>query len=76
MWLMICCITTEKYLVEYTDKEKRQFERRVERRIDASDAVAFKNFLAMYANPVCNKEKLNVKAKYIINLYWWYHRYG
>ena len=54
--------SSEKYLKEYTDKEKRQFERRVERRIDASDAVAYQNFLAMYANPVFNKEQLNVKA--------------
>ena len=53
---------SEKYLKEYTDKEKRQFERRVERRIDTSDAVAYQNFLAMYANPVFNKEQLNVKA--------------
>jgi len=53
---------TEKYSKEYNDKEKRQFERRVERRIDASDSVAYQNFLAMYANPVLNKEKLNGKA--------------
>lgn len=54
--------SSEKYLKEYTDKEKRQFERRVERRIDASDAVAYQNFLAMYANPVFNKEQLDGKA--------------
>ena len=53
---------TDKYKLEYSDKEKRQFERRVERRIDAADAVAFQNFLAMYANPVFNKEQLNGKA--------------
>ena len=53
---------TEKYSDKYTDKEKRQFERRVERRIEANDVVAFQNFLAMYANPVLNKEKLNVEA--------------
>lgn len=53
---------TQKYRTAYTDKEKRQFERRVERRIDASDAVAYKNFLAMYANPVLNKEILNGKT--------------
>jgi len=53
---------TEKYTEKYTDKEKRQFERRVERRIDASDAVAYQNFLSMYANPVLNKEQLNGKT--------------
>jgi len=53
---------TEKYKASYSDKEKRQFERRVERRIDASNAVAYQNFLAMYANPVLNKEKLDGKA--------------
>jgi len=53
---------TEKYSGKYTDKEKRQFERRVERRVEANDIVALKNFLAMYANPVLNKEKLNVEA--------------
>jgi len=53
---------TEKYSDKYTDKEKRQFERRVERRVGANDIVAFQNFLAMYANPVLNKEKLNVEA--------------
>jgi len=54
--------STEKYRSNYTDKEKRQFERRVEKRIDATNEVAFQNFLAMYANPVLNKEKLNVEA--------------
>lgn len=52
---------TDKYSGEYTVKEQRQFERRVECRIDANDAVALSNFLAMYANPVVNKEKLNGK---------------
>ena len=53
---------TEKYSACYTDKEKRQFQRRVAKRIDDTNAVAFQNFLAMYANPVLNKEKLNVKT--------------
>lgn len=50
---------TDKYSGKYTEKEQRQFERRVECRIDAGDPVALSNFLAMYANPVVNKEKLN-----------------
>lgn len=50
---------TNKYAAEYTEKEHRQFVRRVECRIDAKDKVALSNFLAMYANPVVNKEKLD-----------------
>ena len=53
---------TDKYIANYSDKEKRQFERRVERRVDMSDNVALQSFLSMYANPVFNKEKLNVEA--------------
>jgi hypothetical protein len=53
---------TDKYIANYSDKEKRQFERRVERRVDMSDNVALQSFLSMYANPVVNKEKLNVEA--------------
>lgn len=48
---------TNKYQQFYNDKEKRQFDRRIERRIDAKDPVALKNFLLMYANPVINKER-------------------
>lgn len=51
---------TTKYSNDYSEKEQRQFERRVERRIDTTDEVALQNFLAMYANPVVNKEKLDV----------------
>ena len=50
---------TEAYVSYYSEKEKRQFERRVECRIDVNDQVALSNFLAMYANPVVNKEKLD-----------------
>lgn len=50
---------TNKYSNEYTVKEQRQFERRVACRVDVNDKVAVKNFLAMYANPVVNKEKLD-----------------
>ncbi len=48
-----------KYKNFYSDKEARQFERRIEKRIDINDKVALINFLLMYANPVVNKEKLN-----------------
>lgn len=52
---------TDKYNGHYDDKEKRQFERRLEKRIDTSNPVAVKNFLLMYANPVINKEALSSK---------------
>ena len=50
---------TEKYTHAYTDKDKRAFERRLERRIDVANEVALDSFLLMYANPVINKEKLS-----------------
>lgn len=49
---------TNKYSHTYTDKDKRVFERRIERRIDPNNEVALESFLLMYANPVINKEGL------------------
>ena len=43
----------------YTDKEKRQFERRLTRRVDIKNALEVNSYLLMYANPVVNHEKLN-----------------
>lgn len=48
----------EKFADRYTDKEARQFQRRITRRVDKSDPVEVENFLKMYANPVVNKLKL------------------
>ena len=48
---------TNKYTAYYTEKEKRQFERRIDRRVEPYNHIALKNFLLMYANPVINKEK-------------------
>jgi len=42
---------------KYTEREKRQFERRIERRVTRDNEVALNNFLAMYANPVKNNLK-------------------
>lgn len=42
----------------YTPNEKALFERRLEMRIDHSDEFQLQSFLAMYANPVVNKMKL------------------
>ncbi|MDH6250326.1 1-acyl-sn-glycerol-3-phosphate acyltransferase [Chryseobacterium sp. H1D6B] len=49
---------TNKYAEEYTEKEKQLFVRRLEMRIDPSDAVSKEYFLAMYANPLINKLNL------------------
>ena len=45
----------------YTAKEKRQFERRLKRRVDASNALALNSYLLMYANPVINQQRLHEK---------------
>ncbi|THD69036.1 1-acyl-sn-glycerol-3-phosphate acyltransferase [Robertkochia marina] len=46
---------SDRFKEQYTDKEKRQFERRITRRICEDDPVEVENFLKMYANPVINK---------------------
>ncbi len=43
----------------YTLKEKRQFERRLTRRINIKNALEVNSYLLMYANPVLNQEALN-----------------
>ena len=43
----------------YSDKEKRQFERRISRRVDVNNALALNSYLLMYANPVINKMSLD-----------------
>ncbi|NAS32169.1 1-acyl-sn-glycerol-3-phosphate acyltransferase [Flavobacteriaceae bacterium R38] len=43
---------------KYTEREKRQFERRIERRVKTGNKIALENFLAMYANPVKNSMNL------------------
>lgn len=45
---------TERFTDFYDEKEKRQFERRIEKRIDIHNEVMKENFLLMYANPVIN----------------------
>lgn len=47
-----------KYQHIYTEKDKRTFERRIERRIEPGNTNALNSFLLMYANPVVNKEGL------------------
>jgi hypothetical protein len=48
----------EKYASKYSDKQKRQFERRLMRRVDLKNALEVNSYLLMYANPVVNKEGL------------------
>ncbi|WP_461532949.1 1-acyl-sn-glycerol-3-phosphate acyltransferase [Sinomicrobium sp.] len=48
---------TTRFADRYDEKEKRQFERRLEKRVGGEDEVTRKNFLAMYANPVINRMK-------------------
>ena len=49
---------TTKFSHLYTKDEKALFERRLEMRIDHSNEFLKHSFLAMYANPVVNKMKL------------------
>lgn len=46
---------TQTFSSFYDEKEKRQFERRLEKRIDIHNPVMLENFLLMYANPVINQ---------------------
>ncbi len=50
---------TQKYQQFYTEKEMRQFQRRIAKRITTNNEVALQSFLLMYANPVVNNEKTN-----------------
>ncbi|MFD2892407.1 1-acyl-sn-glycerol-3-phosphate acyltransferase [Flavobacterium chuncheonense] len=49
---------TTQFAAMYTEKEKQLFERRLELRINAGNETLREGFLAMYANPVVNKMKL------------------
>ena len=48
---------TNAFSHTYTERDKRGFERRLERRIDSNSEIAKESFLLMYANPVINKLK-------------------
>lgn len=43
---------------QYSVKEKRQFERRITKRVDVKNPLAVNSYLLMYANPVINKQAL------------------
>ena len=53
---------TDTYASQYTEQEKQLFIRRLEMRIDPSDAVSKEYFLAMYANPLINKISTEQKS--------------
>lgn len=44
---------------KYTAKQKRQFERRLTRRVDFKNALEVNSYLLMYANPVINQNNLH-----------------
>lgn len=49
----------KSFVNEYSEKEKRQFDRRISRRVDVKNPLALNSYLLMYANPVINKMSLN-----------------
>lgn len=49
---------SNEYEDKYTIKEKRQFERRITRRVDVENSLAVNSYLLMYANPVLNMQAL------------------
>ncbi len=46
-----------EYVDQYTEAEKKAFEKRLIERVDPTNQLMVKNFLAMYANPVNNQKK-------------------
>lgn len=52
---------TNLFADKYSENEKSLFERRLEMRIDESNAIEKDSFLAMYANPVVNNLKYHAK---------------
>lgn len=49
----------QEHGAHYTQKEKRQFERRLTRRIDIKNSLEVNSYLLMYANPVINRKLIN-----------------
>lgn len=49
----------ERFAGQYSEKEKRKFERRINRRVDVKNPLALNSYLLMYANPVINKLSLD-----------------
>ena len=49
---------TQTFSGAYTEKAKRQFMRRLERRVDMNNPLEVNSFLLMYANPVINQKAI------------------
>ncbi len=49
---------SNEYKDFYTPEEKDEFEQRLNKGVDMKDQVAMNNFLAMYANPVSNHNRV------------------
>lgn len=49
----------DTYSEFYTPKEKRQFERRIMKRVNLQNSLEMNSYLLMYANPVINHYKLD-----------------
>ncbi|WP_029035758.1 1-acyl-sn-glycerol-3-phosphate acyltransferase [Salinimicrobium terrae] len=47
----------------YNIKQKRQFERRLTRRVDFKNSLEVNSYLLMYANPVINQNNLNEEQR-------------
>ena len=53
----------DTYSGYYTSKEKRQFERRIKKRVNLQNSLEMNSYLLMYANPVINHYKLDATNK-------------
>ena len=51
---------TDKYVDRYSSEEKAAFRVRLEQRLGVREGQAVEHFLAMYANPVVNKEAISM----------------
>lgn len=54
---------SDLYEQYYTQKEKRQFERRLTRRVNFKNALEVNSYLLMYANPVTNQGVLDEEQR-------------
>jgi 1-acyl-sn-glycerol-3-phosphate acyltransferase len=57
-------LQSAKYKNHYSEEEKHHFIARMEKGIDTKNTMAVHNFLAMYANPVINHERLSGKINH------------
>ncbi|SEJ71919.1 Acyltransferase [Cyclobacterium xiamenense] len=53
---------TDEHREHYSVEEKEEFQARIRKGVEMENAVAVRNFLSMYANPVIHKEKMHLLA--------------